>query len=302
MEFHYYAYGLKITSQLELPELLPITNIDNTLYDVAIRYASVPSSLNAPSLNGVLYQAQPGYFLLNIPGVAHYLAHSGNQIEVDPEPDCDAATVRLFLLNSVLAALLQQRGLLVLHASAIRLDEGALTFLGGSGSGKSALAAAFYNRGYSVLCDDVCVIDINSSGVPYALSGFPQLLLWKDMLTQLSIDPRQIPQARPGMEKYSLNISDRFSTTPAAVKTIYLLTPSAETEIKATSIQGQGQFQTLKNHTYLASLVEGLQLHARHFQMCMNLCKSTAVKSVQRPVERFQLDELVDFFVQDCSK
>ncbi len=78
--------------------------------------------------------------------VATFLVREGRLVTVDPAPGIDQGTLRIFLLGPVLAALLRQRGYLVLHASAVAYSGGAAAFLGLSGRGKSTLAAALHAR------------------------------------------------------------------------------------------------------------------------------------------------------------
>ncbi|MCP4397035.1 MAG: hypothetical protein GY801_07015 [bacterium] len=69
-------------------------------------------------------------------------------------------------IASELGALLHQRELLPLHGSAIKVNDGVCVFVGLSGNGKSTVAAAFRQRGYQVLADDVCVVSIREDGLP----------------------------------------------------------------------------------------------------------------------------------------
>ena len=71
------------------------------------------------------------------------------------------------------AALLQQRGVMTLHASAIETQAGAVLFAGPSGIGKSSLAAALVERGNTMLADDVTGVVLDAAGRPVALSAFP---------------------------------------------------------------------------------------------------------------------------------
>jgi dephospho-CoA kinase len=51
------------------------------------------------------------------------------------------------------------RGVVCLHASAVAIGDEAIALLGPAGSGKSTTAAAFAERGYSVLAEDVVTLD-----------------------------------------------------------------------------------------------------------------------------------------------
>src|SRR5258708_9269606 len=76
-----------------------------------------------------------------------------------------------------MGAIFHQRGLLPLHANAIEVGGQAVAFVGPSGAGKSTLAAYFRDRGYRVLCDDVCVVSFGSDGEPLAWPGIPRIKL-----------------------------------------------------------------------------------------------------------------------------
>ena len=119
------------------------------------------------------WESAPGLFLLEVDGVARYLVREGREIVVERAGNDDGA-VTAFLLGSVLAACLQQRGILTLHASAMATDDGAVLFAGHSGVGKSTLMAALTERGYAMLSDDVTGIVRNGGDGP---RGPPGVLL-----------------------------------------------------------------------------------------------------------------------------
>jgi hypothetical protein len=131
----YRAFGLTIASGLPLPELPEAAGEP----DVEIVTGRVPSQLPGAVRRGVRFQVAPGELLLQVDGVARYLARGGAQIIVDRAADAPPESVRLFLLGSVFAALLHERGVLPLSASAIATQRGAAVFMGLSGTGKSAL-------------------------------------------------------------------------------------------------------------------------------------------------------------------
>ena len=65
--------------------------------------------------------AADGEYSISIPSVGRYRIHGGERIVFAPTAEASAGEVRLFLLGSALAALCTQRGLLLLHASVVRL-------------------------------------------------------------------------------------------------------------------------------------------------------------------------------------
>lgn len=86
--------------------------------------------------------------------------------------------------------LLQQRGLIVLHAAAVRLGCRAIALLGSSGSGKSTLAAALLARGHRLMAEDILAIEPGTLRVR-GETGV-HLRLRSDVIEALGHDPRHL--------------------------------------------------------------------------------------------------------------
>ena len=88
----------------------------------------------------------------------------------------DPVAVEGLFLSSVLAYVLECRGVLALHGSAIDVDGAGVCFLAPSGMGKSSLAAAFVAAGHSLLADDVVALE-GVDGAFLVRPAFPQISL-----------------------------------------------------------------------------------------------------------------------------
>src|SRR6185436_12200791 len=74
------------------------------------------------------------------------------------------------------AAILYQRGILPLHASAVLIDGELVAFLAPSGTGKSSLAAAFVTDGAVLFADDLLAVRLGTpDGAPWAFPGSTRL-------------------------------------------------------------------------------------------------------------------------------
>jgi hypothetical protein len=186
-------------------------------------------------------------------------------VRVRPQPGIDAASVRVFLLGSVLGAVMFQRGFLVLHGNAIDVGGRAMVCLGPSGAGKSTLAAAMALRGYPVLADDVVPVDADCAAVP----GFPRIKLWLDTAERLDIATGGLDRIRPGLEKFNLPLRSAFRDMPLPIRWIYLLHPANADAITVTPVAGQNLFKPLQANTYRRRFMEGMSLHP-------NICTSPA--------------------------
>jgi hypothetical protein len=294
----YTAFGLRIRSCLPMPELLPASGPGE---DITIVYGPVPVDLPEAVQKGVRFQAAPGRLLLKVDGVARYLVSDGRGVAIERDPAGDDDDVRLFLLGSVLGALLHQRADLVLHGSAIVAGDGSVAFLGISGAGKSTLAMAFKKRGYSVLTDDLCVVRPAPDGRMMIQPGFPQAKLWLDSLERLAIAPDDLKRIRRKLEKRALPIGDAFVGEARTVRRLYILHSTNRDELKLTPLEGPQKFAALKEYTYRFRFVDGLRAKPAHFQQALAVAQQAAISNVVRPREPFRLDELVALLEADFS-
>lgn len=174
--YRYRVFGLTLASELELSELQPLA--DSGPADVTISLGMLADDL--PQEAG--HHAQQDGGLLVIEGVGRFLARDGRSLQLEPVPNVPGRNLRLFVLGSGLGMILHQRGLLPLHANAVVIAGHAYAFTGPSGAGKSTLATWFWDHGYPLLCDDVCVIGFDAGGTACAWPGLPRVRLWQDAL------------------------------------------------------------------------------------------------------------------------
>lgn len=215
--------GLKVDSDLPLPDLLPWTG-DGRAPDVEVRLGAVPDRLEDPVHAGpVLQVGRDGTCRYDIAGVAAYLVEAGRRVTVQPRMAADAPDVRLFLLGSVFGGLCHQRGLLPLHAGCVEVGGQAVAFAGESGVGKSTLTAAFLRRGFPVLADDVTVVDVGAPGGPRVLPAFPRIKLWRDAMDGLGLSADGLEPIRAQLEKFHLPVEAGFRAEPLPLAAVYHL-------------------------------------------------------------------------------
>jgi hypothetical protein len=65
------------------------------------------------------FQSSPDEFLYRLERTAAYYVKNSSEITIEPYMDVNAPDIRPFLLGSVFAALLYQRGYLVLHGASV---------------------------------------------------------------------------------------------------------------------------------------------------------------------------------------
>jgi len=88
--------------------------------------------------------------------------------------------VEIHFLGSALAAWLEHRGVLALHASAVVIGGRAVAFLASNKGGKTALAAACMQAGHPLLTDDLLAVEPCADGSAVGYPGYPQMRMWAD--------------------------------------------------------------------------------------------------------------------------
>jgi hypothetical protein len=292
----YKAFGLKISSQLAIPELTATEGKP----DATIKIGSVPISLDHPLQKSVYFEAAHNILLLKIPNVANYLVCNGNEIIIDPVSGNDDDSIRLFLLGSALGALLLQQGILPLHGSAVNINNSAVVFTGISGSGKSTQAATFVQKGYNLIADDIAAIGFFEN-IPYVMPGIAELKLRSDTLEHLKIESGQLNAVKRELNKFKLpfeqNEQDRIPVT-----NIYVLNAMNIGGIELKATEGVEKFMVLKKQIYRNVFVKGLDLQKEHFDLINKLAAKVKVCNIFRNSKGFSAEAIVDAVLEDLNK
>jgi hypothetical protein len=286
---NYSAYGLTISSELDLPELPPTT--DNTV-DVTIKFGSVSSALPGAIAAGIAWQAAKNQLLIDVQNVARYLISNGDTVTIEPYAQSQEADLRAFLFGSTLGALLHQRGCLTLHASTIVTDKGAVLFAGKSGAGKSTIAAAMEQRGYPLLSDDKTAIVFPPEAVPQAMSAYPTRRLWQDSTEKLGLPTDDQQRLRAGLNKFVSPVT-HFCTIPQPIHCIFCLQSHHLDTIKTEKLQGSEALTAIIKATYRRKMLYALGASQNQFHQASALTKTAQVFRITRPEYPFLLDELV---------
>lgn len=283
------AYGLVIHSDLELANLAPA---GDGPADVTITLGHA-ADLEGEVIRVANWQATPGRFLIDVRGVGRFLVTEGREIHVEAAPGAAHDDLVAYLLGSALAALLQQRRILPLHASAVRTDHGAVLIAASSGVGKSTLAAALQARGLAQLADDVTGIVFDEAGRAMALPAFPGARLWPDAVAALGRQDEESRRVRDGVEKVYLPISN-FCAEAQPVRGIIALSTHNRPRISLRPFAAQDRATWIFRNTFRKRFMVGHGLTDFHFQASTALARQVEMAQVMRPAEGFALDALAD--------
>lgn len=249
--FSYKAFGLIISSEIEIPEFLPFVGEP----DVHIVFGDIPETISNIYKEGFRFVLSKNEFILRFKDWAEFYVKDGKQITIKPEKDVDERDVRAFLLSPVIAILLHQRGLLPLHASGINYKNKAILFAGNSGVGKSTLAMALNRKyKYPLISDDITVIR-NEDNKPVAFSSFPSVKLWDDSSEMLEIDIEELPYIRKDVFKRRYDNSGEFFSGILEPGIIFFIGTSESEEIVLREIIGTEKFNFLRTNIFRGTMV-----------------------------------------------
>lgn len=293
--FSYVAYGLSIHSDLPLPELVP----GRRSADVTVRFGSTGFSPQEPPEELRFYRSTDAMYMSRA-DIGTTMVRDGREIVVDPAPGVEEQQLRLLILGPALAVLLHQRGLLVLHASAVNVAGKVVAFVGESGQGKSTTAAALYAAGHSVVADDVMAVQVDArGGRPIVFPGFPQLKLWPEAAaSSLGDTPETLPQIHPRMDKRARRVVRQFPSSSLPLSRIYILDEGETNEIEP--LRPQDALMQLIGHSYCAGLIRGTD-SGPHFLQCASVVNNVAVAYLKRYRSLSSLSNLVRLVEEDLA-
>lgn len=269
------AYGLRFRSVVPLPAAAA-ADVEGA--DVAVRWADLERLTRDLLARDPPASATDAEVGLAFPGIGTFLVRHGREILVNPDPGPGDA-LQLALLGPALAALLQQRGNLVLHASAVEIAGSAVGFLGGSGAGKSTMAAALSGRGYPVLADDLLAVSLQD-GSPRVLPGLAQLKLWPDVLAALGDDPALLPRVRAGFDKRAKHVGGNPPSAVLPLACLYVLSGGDTMAIEP--LPAREAFLEVVSHSYGITWLHGVSGQGQ-FVARAELIRRVPVRRLRRP-------------------
>jgi hypothetical protein len=131
----------------------------------------------------------------------YLVAPDGSDVAAAPPAGAAWRWERL-MLAQVLPLAAALRGLEILHASAVEIAGHAVAFLGGSGVGKTTLAARIVARGARLVTDDVLAVDVANEAVRAHRGGAVARIDPRELRTMTGDERRGLGPVRARAEKW----------------------------------------------------------------------------------------------------
>jgi hypothetical protein len=283
--FTYRAFGLTIHSTVALPQ--PICR--GTTPDVVIKEGSIPLPFHQAD-TGQTWSIVEGGVMLSYQGIGSFLIRNGREILVHRTGNLEKDVLSPLIIGPALGVVLHQRQRLALHASSAVLGGKAVAFLGGSGWGKSTLAAALCARGHRLLSDDIVALHEDPNADFMVLPGFQSLKLWPDSARDLGHDPEGLPRLHGRTEKRLWHVDGLFQPVFQHLRCLYVL--SAADQLAVRSIPPAQAVIEIMRHTYGPVLRQKLNAPT-HLQQSARLARQLPAFRIERPLRFSALPDLV---------
>jgi hypothetical protein len=227
------------------------------------------------------------------------LDQAGTEIWVRwPEPLTieDATT---YLLGPIMGFVMLLRGVVCLHASAIAVGSDAIAILGPAGSGKSTTAAAFAQRAFRILAEDVVTLDDREDHF-LVRPAYPCIRLWPASVKALYGTESRLPRLTPNWDKCYLDLTEQFQKEPLPLAAIYILDERRD-DTSAPYIEPLDRTAALMSlvaNTYATKLMDK-QMRAREFELLTRVLNNVPLRRVTPHADAARIPELCDRILED---
>lgn len=292
---YYRAYGLNIYSDISIPELPEVLG-KNINIDVRICLKNVNLPFQA-IIEGNNFKVAGNSIFRFWKDIGKFEIFNGEFIYVDPAHNFKPSILRRYLVGTIFAVFLYQRGFFVLHASSINIKDNAVAFLGEVGRGKSSTAMAFYKKGYPVVADDYIAINFDRDNVPFITPGFPRLKLSYDYIVSNNIDLKDVVQLKPDLKSY-VKVQKGFSEDPIRLTRIYILERGNPLTFK--KIEPQKAFINLMVNNFAFRLFKNSEKE-NIMKLYSDIFKNVTIKSLKVPASLKILPDVVKLIEEDIT-
>ena len=292
------AYGLTFSSPFIIKEFIRVSEGEA---DVKISFGNVPKGLSNPSPIGFLWREEDGKLLLDIEDIARFLIAGDSEIVIELYPEGKEDDMRRFLLGSVLGVLLHLKKIVILRASAVETEKGAILFLGFSGAGKTGFLFSLLQGGGKMVSDEKTAVSLDSQGNIKVLPGYPEIALSKQIVNKFKIE---IDESRVNREigKYFYR-TDSFASEPASIREIYWLQNHNGEELEVESItDNNAKFNLLNSFIYLNPYPFNPFEKINYFKIFTEIARATPLTRIKYSLKIDQYAEIEKRIAEDLAR
>lgn len=318
MSYYSAIYGLQINLSHRVPGL-SFFKLPSSAPDIQVEFGAMPSWLVDEQATRKLWfvrpndqsGADPRLIVWRLGDYFHLRYADGTQFVVDnagtrvwatwPTDTLTLEDTATYLLGPVMGFVLLLRGFISLHACAVAVADRAIAIVGPAGSGKSTTAAAFAERGYPILAEDV--VTLKDRGVEFLVQpGYPSIRLWPSSVAALYGTAATLPRLTPTWDKCYLDLTQEkyeFQQQPLPLGAIYLLSERTDDPAPAVcELAPTERLMSLVANTYATYLMDKT-MRAREFSVLKRVVETVPIRKVTPHSDPARIGGLCQTIIED---
>lgn len=187
-------------------------------------------------------------------GVDFTLCDGPPKILVEIAPNTPAVDVEAYLIGPVLGSMMRFLKRTCLHGAFLEVDGVAIGFVGAKGAGKSTTLAAVAMAGYTVIADDIGVLQPSGVSAWSIPPAYPCLRAWPQTIEDLGVPARAVggPVVSFGEKRYVDLTVPPFSQvdSPRPLRALVVLQEREGNTYDLRRLTGAASLVPLSAHTY----------------------------------------------------
>lgn len=292
--FKYRAFGLNIHSEIFLPELAVNESANS---DLIIRRGKFDIPSGESIVEGENFRATEDSIYRFWDEIGKFKVSNGNKIIIGPAKDVNEVVLRSFILGTVMATLLYQRRLFVIHSSAVNVNGNVIAFLGNKGYGKSTTAMTFYREGYPVIADDYIAVDPEND-IPLVYPGFPSLRLSYKSRSHGNFSLERVHYKDQEIDKIHVHAGSNFSLKEMPLKKLYVLKRGQN--LKISDFKPQEALMKLVENTFGIARFKKSDFVC-NLNQCASLLKHVDISLLEIPESLDEMHKVVELVKKDIG-
>ncbi|MBI4588188.1 MAG: hypothetical protein HY725_05075 [Candidatus Rokubacteria bacterium] len=233
------------------------------------------------------------------------ISANGSRIACQALNGISRESFHTYLVTQALSFAMLKQGIEPLHATAVVLNDRTVAFLGGCGSGKSSLGAAFLQAGHTLLTDDLLVVQ-EADGRFVAHPGPPRIKLYPEIANAFLRERATGTPMNADTRKLVIPLGCRLSAKAATpLGAIYVLRPETRRprgdRIAIRPLSPRRAVLELIANTFNAAITEPDRL-ARQFRLVTRLASGVPVRSLSYPRDLARLPAVLEAIRSDLSR
>ena len=287
--YEYMLYGMKVVSDLEFHQLVVCE--DEKEPDIKIVSGVVPDDILDCEAGKKYEFGNQRSWLAN--KTCYLVAEDGKKLTYQMKPDGKVAYLQSYLLGFGMSMLAMQRGILSIHCSAVADERGALLIAGESGAGKSTLTAAFLEKGYRLMADDMAWVEITEEQKVMARPAFPYQKLCRDAALAKGYDLESLLYINEDKDKFLVPYRGAFQTESVPVKGFLMLGVTDKDTVVCMEAVGMQKFQVCANNLFLRHLLGNDKYAPQTGQRCLKMAAGIPIYYIGRPYGKDTTEQVI---------